>query len=391
MDSYDSGIKKQRVVLSAVVLLFWFSLYVYIPYQATYLTSQNVAIDTVGVILGIYGGMQMCLRMPIGIYSDVKRQHGFLIVLGMAFVGTASMMRILLPPKIGFFLGNVFAGLGSSMWSSFMAMFLGMYPDSQKQEATGRVMFYNNLGKLVAFVVATLFYQFLGMKFLCFLCVVGGYSGMLLGVWLKKKRPVEEKKKVSFSFSFLSSRLLFFSLLTLMQQGVQMSTAMAYTSKVLEGIGASQMQIGLSSIIYMTASVYFSSIVSKESVRKKGPGFWIPLSFVSVWLYCWIVPNVTAIWAVWLCQLMAGLQTGLLFTMLIAEATSDMDEEHRATALSFFQMTYAVGMTVFPMISGAISEQHGLKSAYYMLGVVGILGVLITTIYYRGLHRKFRG
>lgn len=388
METFGDGIKQQRAALSAIVLLFWFSLYVYVPYQTNYLTSQGVSMDTVGVILGIYGGIQMCFRMPIGIYSDVRRKHGFLIALGMAFVGTASVLRVVLPAKTGFFLGNVLAGFGSAMWSAFMAMFLGMYPVTQKKEATSRVMFYNNVGKLAAFVCATLFYPLLGMKFLCLVCVAGGYAGMGLGIWLKGKRPPEAVKKAGFSLHFLNSRLILFSLLTLMQQGVQMSTAMSYTSKVLENIGASQMQIGLSSIIYMAASVYFSGIVSTEAVKKRGPQFWIPFSFVTVWLYCWIVPNITNVWGIWLCQIAAGLQTGLLFTYLIAEAVNDIDEEQRATALAFFQMTYAVGMTVFPMLSGMIAEHWGLKLAYGMLGIMGILGVIISSIYYARIRGK---
>lgn len=390
MEDFGSEIRKQRAILSAVVLLFWFSLYVYVPYQTNYLTSRGVSMDVVGVILGIYGGIQMCFRMPIGIYSDIKRKHGFLIVLGMALTGTASLLRVVLPVKAGFFLGNVMAGFGSAMWSAFMAMFLGMYSEDQKKEATSRIMFFNNVGKLAAFVCATLFYQLLGMKFLCMVCVAGGYIGMGLGIWLKGKRPPVAKKNAKFSFHFLNSRLLLFSLLTLMQQGVQMSTAMSYTSKVLENIGASQMQIGLSSIIYMAASVYFSGIVSAEAVKKKGPQFWIPVSFVTVWLYCWIVPNITSIWGIWLCQISAGLQTGLLFTYLIAEAVNDIDEDQRATALAFFQMMYAIGMTVFPMLSGVVAEYWGLKQAYVMLGAVGILGMIISGAYYTGIrkHKK---
>lgn len=376
-------VKKQRFVLNVIVLLFWFAQYVYIPYQTTYLVSQNLSMDIVGLILGIYGGMQMCCRMPIGIYSDTRKQHSLLIILGMTFAGLGSLLRICLPTRIGFFLGNILAGFGSSMWSAFMAMFLGLYPDNEKQEATGLIMFLNNAGKLTAFICATICYPILGMKFLCSLGVTAGAVGALSGIWLRKSSSKRTcGKATEFSFHFLSKRLLLFAVLTLMQQGVQMSTAMAYTSDVLKQAGASQVQIGLSSIIYMTASVFFSRIVSMEGVKKKGPRFWIPFSFLTIGLYCWGVPNAPNIYVIWLLQIAAGLQTGLLFTYLTAEAVNGIKAEQRATALAFFQMMYAVGMTVFPMISGAISEQYGLKTAFYLLGIVGIMGAGIAGIYY---------
>lgn len=377
-------------MMCGIVLLFWFAQYVYVPYQTTYLTSQNIAMDTVGMILGIYGGIQMCFRMPIGIYGDLKKQHSMLIILGTAFAGMASVMRILFPAGLGFLAGNVLAGFGSSMWSAFMALFLGLYPAEQKQAATGRIMYYNNMGKLTAFICAAIFYQFLGMRFLCMMGVAAGFAAAVGGIWIRRKQPaVQGKADFGFSFRFLSSRLIVFSVLTLMQQGVQMSTAMSYTSEVLKGMGASQLQIGLSSIIYMAASVYFSGVISSEPVKKRGPRFWIPAAFLTVWGYCWLVPRVSAIWMIWLCQIAAGLQTGLLFTWLIAEAVEGIDEKQRATALAFFQMTYAVGMTVFPMISGAVSEQYGLSSAFYMLGVVGLAGCVISGGYYK-IHNKER-
>lgn len=380
----DDGIKRQRTVMCGIVLLFWFAQYVYIPYQTTYLTSQNIAMDTVGVILGIYGGIQMCFRMPIGIYSDLKKQHSTLIILGTALAGSASVVRILFPARVGFFVGNVLAGFGSSMWSAFMALFLGLYPAEQRQTATSRIMYYNNMGKLVAFICATACYPFFGMHFLCAMGVAAGAAGAVCGGWVRQKQTVrQEQKAFGFSFRFLSFRMLVFSLLTMMQQGVQMSTAMSYTSEILKGIGASQMQIGLSSIIYMAASVYFAGAVSSETVKRRGADFWIPAVFLTVWGYCWIVPNAGNIWIIWLCQIAAGLQTGLLFTYLIAEAVEGIDEKQRATALAFFQMTYAVGMTVFPMISGVISERYGLKPAFYMLGAMGLLGSVISAGYYR--------
>lgn len=47
--------------LNLVVALFWFAQYVYIPYTAPFLLAQKAGADLVGLIVGVYGAMQMLL------------------------------------------------------------------------------------------------------------------------------------------------------------------------------------------------------------------------------------------------------------------------------------------------------------------------------------------
>lgn len=373
----------QRRKMNLLIFLFWFSLYIYIPYQTTYLSTRNIALDAIGVILGIYGGTQMCLRLPIGIYSDFKKQYVRLIILGLIFTGSASALRILLPPYWGYFLGNILSGMGAAMWSSFMALLFSLYRDNERQEATGASMFYNNLGKLVSFILATLLFPMFGMKFLCAIGVASGLGGAAIAMTLKNDEvKIQPKNIYRISFSFISRRLLFFGVLALVQQGVQMSTSMSYTSQVLKEIGASQFQIGMASIIYMAATVYFSRVVSSKALKKLPMGKVISVSYITILFYCGLVPACKEVWMIWICQILAGLQTGLLFTLLTSEGVRDVANEYRATALSFFQMMYAVGMTVFPMFAGSISEKWSMHLSFRILGFFGIAGCIAAALFY---------
>ena len=58
--------RRNRGILLAIVVLFWFAQYVYVPFQTPYLTSLQVSAAFIGVIVGAYGVTQMTLRLPVG-------------------------------------------------------------------------------------------------------------------------------------------------------------------------------------------------------------------------------------------------------------------------------------------------------------------------------------
>ena len=60
-------VNTQNMILLAIVALFWFAQYVYIPYQTTYLTAAGAAGNVVGIVVGAYGISQLVLRLPAGV------------------------------------------------------------------------------------------------------------------------------------------------------------------------------------------------------------------------------------------------------------------------------------------------------------------------------------
>ena len=48
------------------------------------------------------------------------------------------------------------------------------------------------------------------------------------------------------------------------QQGVQMTTTMSFTTRIIKNLGTNSMSIGLSSIIYMLSAVCFAKMASSD-------------------------------------------------------------------------------------------------------------------------------
>ena len=62
-------------------------------------------------------------------------------------------------------MGNILSGFASAMWISFMVLYASYFTCENLQRAMGLIMAANNIGVLGGFVLSTLSYNHLGMKF----------------------------------------------------------------------------------------------------------------------------------------------------------------------------------------------------------------------------------
>ena len=369
----------------AIVTLFWFAQYVYIPYQTTYLTGIGVASSTVGGIVGAYGITQMLLRLPVGLSADRVGRHKLFIMAGALAAGTASLIRVFWCNGTGFLIANLFSGLASAMWISFMVFYTGRYSGKEQQEATSRIVLFNNLGILLGFTASTLLYGRIGMDKICLLSVTAGCLAFLLSLFLKEEKSsgggkcsVGELLRVC-----KGKRIIVFALVALIQQGIQLTTTMSFTNQILKNCGAADGIVGISSIIYMISAVLFAGFASSGICGKKGPRFWIPTVLLVVAAYCTLVPVAGSIPLILLLQILPGMSTGILFSYATSEAVQGVPAEKKSTAMGFFQAVYAIGMTTFPTITGKIIGASGMWTGYLTLAAVAVAGAVMAFIWYR--------
>lgn len=370
-------------LMPLVVLLFWFAQYVYIPYQTPFLNSIGVSAGMVGVIVGAYGISQMAMRLPVGLMADHVGKHKRFITLGGLFAGVGSIFRIAMYNGAGFLIANLFSGLASAMWICFMVCYTGFFPAQEQQKATSRIILYNNAGMLVGFVCATLLYQLTSMRFLCVLSAVAGLCASALALCMDNDKPAGQRPGIGELLPIcLNRRLIFFSLLALVQQGVQMATTMSFTNQVLQGMGASSAVVGISSIFYMLCAVGFAALAGSRFVTQLGAKKVVPIGFAAIALYCLLVPVVGSIPLVVLLQALPGLSTGMLFSTLTSQAMAEVPARQKSTAMGFFQAVYALGMTMFPIFTGNIATASSMANAYFALvgiavaaGIVAVAGM----------------
>ncbi|GLC90086.1 MFS transporter [Lysinibacillus piscis] len=376
---------KQTSLVSVIVILFWLSQYIYVPHQTLYLNVVHVSSQFIGIIIGAYGISQLLLRLPMGIMADLSNNHKLFIILGTLCASMASLFRILSPNEVGFLVGNILSGAASSTWISFMILYMSYYSSAKQIVATSQIILANNIGILLGFVLSTFLYDLMGMRWLCAISLIAGLIGCILSFFI---HSVERKQEPNMTILnlltvFKNKELLIFSLLALIQQGIQMASTMSFTNQILENLGATTTIIGLSSIIYMLSAVFFARMTSTHMLGKMSKKNWIYSIFMCLSTYCVLVSHTSSITVICFLQLIPGIATGTLFSLLTSEAMRTIEPQKKSTAMGLFQAVYAIGMTVFPIISGVLYEQISIQAAYYFLACSGLVAIGLAFLYFK--------
>ncbi|MEK5036494.1 MFS transporter [Sporosarcina sp. FSL K6-3457] len=374
---------RQTSLILWIVVFFWFAQYVYVPYQTTYLLLSHVSSNLVGVIIGAYGISQLFLRLPVGVLADLSSNHRLFIILGSFFAGAASLFRIFLPADIGFLIANILSGIASATWISFMILYMGSFTKGDQTRATSKIIMANNAGMLLGFITSTFLYDSVGMLIICTFSLAAGLIACILSFFLHATKPsIQPKIRVIDLLQVIKDKnLLLYSCLALVQQGVQMSTTMSFTNQVIQDLGATNRVIGFSSIIYMLSAVLFAKLASTKFLQLCTKKQWIYSSFLLLGIYCLLVPQSSSIFIVCFLQVIPGIGTGVLFSLLTSEALQSIPLRKRSTALGFFQAIYASGMTIFPVISGGIYDQLSMKAAFLFLAGTCFTAFFISLVY----------
>ncbi len=383
----------RQFVLLLAAGLFWFAQYIYIPYQTAFLLSLGVSSAVVGLVTGAYGFSQMALRMPVGLAADRQGRHRIFIFWGLTAAALGSLLRILCPDALGFTLASLLSGVASAMWISFMVLFISYFKPEEMAKATGLIIGANNTGILLAFACGMFSYEKMGMSFLCLLSVLFAVGGMFLVLFIYEKpraadfQPALVRELIKIC---TNRRLLVFAGLAVVQQGLMMATAMSFTIAILKNLGADGFDIGLSSLLFIAAVVAGAYFSSSQAAAKIQPVFWVLSCFGVLAVYCFLTVRMSSILAVDLLQVVAGVSTGFLSSILTAEAMREVPVEKKSTAMGLYQAVYAIGMTALPLLAGSIAQKITLIRAFDFLMALSILALTLAFVYYRNQSRNLK-
>ena len=380
---------RNRKILLLVTLFFWYAQYVYVPYQTPYLSGLGIAMTMIGVILGAYGFSQMAIRIPLGVISDRNPRHKMFIALGAVCAGLASIIRAASPTDTAFLVANLISGFASATYISFTVLNASYYEPGEMQKAMGTISAFNNAGILIAFVTGMVVSEAIGIQPLFYMSSAAGFIGFAISLFIREERKPVPKIKLGELLSVVKKRtLIIFAVLALILQMVHMSTAMSFTTQVAKDIGGSNVEIGLISIVYMALSIVSSYFVGTAVAKKIGNRTLLVIAFACITLYCILVPQCTQLFPLYFLQAMCGFAYGAVFSVCMSGSMTGIPKEKRSTAMGFFQAVYGVGMTIGPMIAGAVRDTSGMPASYYFLILVSVPGIVISIAAFSKFFRK---
>ena len=395
----------QATKLLLISALFWFAQYVYQPNTAPYLLAQKVSADFVGIIVGVYGGVQMAARFPMGIFADILGRHKPIVMFGCLCSGSASIIRLLYSNGDGFFWANLLSGTASSMWLSFMLLYARGIAPERMQQALGYTFVASNIGILMSFCTSAFAYEFLGMDAMCLFSLICGFAA--LGIALTLKEAPDQQNTCNQASQVVNTithsrpkltellavlkipQIWFFALMAAIQQGITMATVMSFSNEIAHNIGGSHLEVGMLTVVYIAFCVISSYLTSLNFFTRLNNGFLIGLSLFFLGVYCWGSVMTDNIYLLIALQVIMGCSYGFVFSLANAEALKGIPSWCRSSALGLFQAIFAFGMLWVPLIAGELFHRTGsLNSAFYFQAVLSFIGACCTLCYY--LHRRIQ-
>ncbi|MBQ1504596.1 MAG: MFS transporter [Oscillospiraceae bacterium] len=369
--------KAKQFLFLVAVALFWFSQYVYTSYFTPYMSSLGIAASLAGTIVGAYGFTQLVLRIPFGVAADFLKNHRLFLFLGYIFIVIASAVLMLSQSAPIFLLARLLSGAASSTWVSFTLYFSAFSTGSDASGNMGKLMAANNLGVFLAYITGGLLYEAVGIRTLFVISGAVAAIALVLLCFLKPNGTAAQRPPLKLKDLGLVAKdgqLWNLSLLAAAIQFITCATASSFTSNYAKSLGADGLQLGIVSALYTLSGILGASLISTRFSKRFSDRFIVILGFLLTLVYCAGVPLCKSVAPLYVIQFIGGFGKVLVMTLLMADAVKNAAPAVRSTAMGVYQSVYGLGMTVGPIVMGAILEKtDGFGPAFYFMAGASLL------------------
>lgn len=376
--------KRSQRILGAVTVLYWFSLYTYVPYFSPYLSTLGASATLAGLAVGSYGFAQMVSRIPIGITADLIHRQKIFITLGVAFSSLAALGMYLFPTPLTMLLFRLLSGLGAAMWVCYTTLYSSYFEKDETTKAIGSINALNNLGKFFASMLGGIVAQRFGVRAPFLLSFVAAGIAVVISLFVEDIKVKREPLKFMDVIRVGSNKtLLYGCILALMLQMIIQATAFSFISNLAKSIGADDLALGLIATLFTLGCLAASFCIGKGLADKVGERRILILAFAGLVLYCAAAPFLPSVGMLYALQLLGGFANGTLFTLLMALAVRRIESAKRSTAMGFYQAIYGIGMTIGPALMGVAMDIGGFLLSFMFMAAVALTALLGVLLLYK--------
>lgn len=377
--------KTQKSFFLAAVVLFWFSQYSFIPHLTPYLTGTlAIPAATAGVIVGAYGLLQTCLRLPTGLFGSRSSFSRIIMIFGAIALALSSILLLQARTVSLLWCARALSGVSAATWVCF-TVFYGDYFASSDKRSMGYMVSANNLGMMLGYIAAALFNDLLGIKFLFLLSIISAFlSAALLLVLFSGSRKREQAERVSVSdiASVLRSRSLWScSFFTALSQLISFATMISFSANYAVSIGCTGAQVGMISVVNTVAGLFAASAIASGKLERIPQKKIVSIGFLLMFIYCVFLTRCKGIVGLLVLQFLGGIGRNFVMTTMMAGAVSGIPRIQKTLAMGIFQSVYGLGMTLGPILMGSLlgyNPDYGF--AYLIIAAICVFGAVLSLL-----------
>lgn len=380
----------QRLLFTVVTLLYWTSMYVYVPTLSPFLSSKGLSLQLIGIILGSYGFMQMFVRFPLGILSDRWGKRKPFILFGMLTAAISCLLFLIPGLWVWPLAGRLMAGVCASTWVAFTVMYASYFGADQTGRAMGNISMMTVSGQMIGMLLSGWLTDGFGdtAPFATGALIAG--IGLLLAIFLKEPRS-EQRAQPGMSFAMIKNvvrtkTLLRVSLLSILAHGVLFITMFGFTPLKAEEMGFGGIGLTVLVFAFMLPHAFASLVTARWFTPRYGNWGTIGTGFVLSAL-CTISMIYTQSFSMLIVtQAINGFAQGLHLPLLLGLAIRDVELPGRATGMGLYQALYAIGMFSGPFLAGWLNESWGLNGGFLFGSLLGAAAALLVWYFARQDH-----
>lgn len=376
-----SDSQRRLALFAAATILYWISLYTYVPALSPFLEDRGYSYSLIGLVLGSYGFVQILVRVPLGIWSDRLGIRKPFLLAGFA-ASTLSCLLFLIPGHWGWPLaGRAMSGVSASTWVGFTVLFASYYPKEEATRAMGTISFLTVVGQLAGMAVSGYLAEGFGWNAIFLAGALAGMLGLLLAFTLYEPPADPDRAPMrgrDLAAVMRSPMLLKVAVLSILAHGILFITMFGFTpSKAME-MGADKSGITLLSVCFMVPHAITAILSGKVFAPRFGPWNTALAGFAVSALCTLAIPFVPSFGILCLTQAVNGFAQGLHLPLLLGLAIQEIEPAKRATAMGFYQAVYALGMFSGPFVAGWLNESYGLSGGFYLGAAIGLAAAVLT-------------
>ena len=369
--------KKQKFLLYIAIALMWFSIYVYTPILSTYCEDLGATYTLVGTVLSSYGFVQMIMRIPIGLFTDIVKKRKAVMGAGFAFALLSSLGFFVIEDPALLIICRALSGLCASTWAVFLISYTSLYSDEEQNKGMGLANSANSIGQVIATLIGGFVAQLIGIKAPFVVGMIASLAGIAILLFVEEPK-IEQTEKLTAKrvVSLLKDfDLIFYSILAVFMMIALYTGPNGFVTNRLKAFNASDLMLGFASTLSMIPSIFSSALSGTFFKEKLGTKKTIILGFVIIGLTVLGMGIADSILLIVIMLIINGFAKGLLSALLNAMAVHNISRDLKSTGASFYQSVYGIGMTLGPIIAGLISDSMSMTAAFVFASVLMVIPV----------------
>ena len=369
----------RRFTLALCAAVFWFSLYLYIPYLTPHLLSMGISASLTGIIFAAHAFVQMIARFPMGIAASRRGTHKQTIVMGMAMTSVSAAVMYWFPSAAMLCIGNALSGYAGAAYIGFTVVYGQYYPAKQSDRAMGRLSAIVESGILASFILGGFLDAAGGIHLIFLVACLSGAAGFVLSLFVKDVKLPKSTESMSAIRQVVSNKsLLLSSILCILLKMIVFGTAFGFSPKLARDIGARGVELGFINALFIAASVLSSILVTTKLGRRIGDVRLSTLGFALLTLYCAILPGIHSIPLFMAVQFVGGLGYASLAAIFMSNATRTLPDSQKSAGQGLYQALNSLGSTLGPIMIGVFVDLFSYAAAFLAAACVAAVGWILS-------------